>query len=114
MFELDERTFHYLDSQQTCTATDSNEELEEKQKLPHEFLLVSASLPVPLGVCFLSRVLSGGSRPMSEWPRTLVVRANTDQKGKKKQNKTEEMNQLGNPILHTTKLMSQDTDERKN
>lgn len=51
---------------------------------------------------------------MSEWPRTLVVRANTDQKGKKKQNKTEEMNQLGNPILHTTKLMSQDTDEHKN
>lgn len=57
---------------------DSNKELEEKQKLLHEFLPVSASSPVPLGVCFLSQVLSGGPRLMSEWPSTLLVKANTD------------------------------------
>lgn len=43
----------------------------------------SASWPAPLAVCFLSQVLSGGSRLTSEWPRTLVVKVNTDGREKR-------------------------------
>lgn len=45
---------------------------------------MSASLLVPLGVCFLSQVLFGGSKLMSEWPRTWVVKVNTNGEGEKK------------------------------